>query len=257
MARAIVHRARGAGFDMISRIWRHALVWSAAIMVSGCVHAPPIGLDPTVQVAELDQLPVPEAGDMKAGRREYFIGPGDKLTIDVFGVTELSRSVVTDIDGNFSFPLIGLVQSNGRRPNDIAAEIENRLRGQYVLQPQVTVSVAEAASQMVTVGGQVKSPGEYGAGASRSLMRAVALAGGTDQFAKLDEVLVFRDVGSKRYIGVYSLKAIQRGNIADPDIYPNDVILVGDSAARRNLDTLLKVLPLGLGIAVLVQNFVR
>lgn len=242
---------------MIASFWRHALFCAAVIMLSGCAHAPPLGLDPTVQLVKLDQLPVPEAADAKAGRREYFIGPGDKLTIDVFGVTELSRSVVTDIDGNFAYPLIGLVQSNGRRPNEIAAEIENRLRGQYVLQPQVTVSVAEAASQMVTVGGQVKSPGEYGAVASRSLVRAVALAGGPDQFAKLDEVLVFRDVGSKRYIGVYSLSAIQRGNYADPDIYPNDVILVGDSPARRNLDIVLKLLPVGLSLAALVLQFTR
>lgn len=239
---------------MIATIRNQALVCTAALMLAGCVHSPPIGLDPTIQITKLDQLPVPEAGDLKAGRREYFIGPGDKLTIDVFGVTELSRSVVTDIDGNFSFPLIGLVQSNGKRPNDIAAEIENRLRGQYVLQPQATVTVAEVASQMVTVGGQVKTPGEYGAAASRSLMRAVALAGGPDQFAKLDEVLVFRDVGAKRYIGVYSLTAIQRGNYADPDIYPNDVVLVGDSPARRNLDTLLKILPSALSVGILVTQ---
>ena len=240
--------------DLITWVRRHLLVSTAAVLLSGCAHSSPIGLDPTVKISTLDQLPVPDATDTKSGRREYAIGPGDKLTIDVFGVTELSRSVVTDSEGNFLFPLVGLVRSVGRTPNDIAAEIENRLRGEFVLQPQVTISIAEAGSQMVTVGGQVKTPGEYSAAPSRTLMRAVARAGGPDQFAKLEEVLVFRTIGTKRYIGVYSLSAIQRGNYADPDIYPNDVIMIGDSTARRNLDTLLKVLPIGLGAALILQQ---
>ncbi len=253
-------RTPGGRFEMLGmtvRLKRGSVILAVALVLAGCVHSSPMGLDSNVEISKLNELPVPDAAGMQSGRREYFVGPGDKLTVDVFGVTELSRSVVTDAQGNFSFPLIGLVRSAGRTSNDIAAEIENRLRGQYILQPQVSVSVAEAASQMVTVGGQVKSPGEFSAGSSRSLMRAVALAGGPDQFAKLDEVLVFRTVGTKRYIGVYSLSAIQRGNYEDPDIYPDDVIMVGDSAARRNLDTLLKILPIGLAVAVLVQNFVR
>jgi len=76
-----------------------------------------------------------------------------------------------------------------------------------------------------------------------TLMRAVALAGGVTEYAKLDDVVVFRTVGKKQYVGIYNMGAIRRGNYADPEIFPNDVVIVGNSPQRRMFKDILAATP--------------
>lgn len=75
------------------------------------------------------------------------------------------------------------------------------------------------------------------------LLRLVNQAEGLTQYARLDDVLIMRTVANQRYIGVYNLGAIQRGNYPDPQLFPNDIVMVGDSPERRRLEVLLQVLP--------------
>jgi polysaccharide export outer membrane protein len=85
-------------------------------------------------------------------------------------------------------------------------------------------------------------------------MRAVALAGGVSEYAKLEDVVVFRDVGDQKYVGIYNLEGIRRGNYADPEIFPNDVIVVGDSVARRQFKDILQVVPALLSPLILIAT---
>ena len=41
-------------------------------------------------------------------------------------------------------------------------------------------------------------------------------------------------------MGVYNIQAIQRGNYGDPALYPDDIVIVGDSPARRRFDAFLQ-----------------
>ena len=56
--------------------------------------------------------------------------------------------------------------------------------------------------------------------------------------------MILRNVGGQRYAGLYNLAAIRRGNYADPKVYANDTVVVGDSTARRMFKDLLQVVPL-------------
>jgi polysaccharide biosynthesis/export protein len=89
----------------------------------------------------------------------------------------------------------------------------------------------------------VKEPGLYPVIGHMSLMRAVATAKGASEFAKLDDVVIFRTVDSQRMAALYNLKAIRRGAYEDPEIFANDVIVVGDSSARRLFKDALQILP--------------
>ena len=129
-------------------------------------------------------------------------------------------------------------------PGDLAVEIQDRLRGNYVRDPQVTVNLKETTNQLVTVDGQVTRPGMYPVTGRMTLIRAVAAAGSTSEFARLDDVVVMREVGGQTYLGLYNLGAIRRGNYEDPEIFPNDVVVVGDSKQRRLFRDLLQVVPL-------------
>lgn len=216
------------------------------LALAGCSGEPKtIAGDPAIEQVAGTELPAPQRADMFTAERPYLIGPFDKLVIDVFGITELNqRQVQTDASGRLAFPLVGTIEATGRTPNELADEIAARLRRAYVRDPQVTVNLAETTSQVVTVDGQVLKPGLYPVVGSMTLMRAIATAGGVGEYAKLDDVMVFRTVGGQKYAALYNLKAIRRGDYTDPEIFANDVVVVGDSEARRMFRDILAAAPL-------------
>jgi polysaccharide biosynthesis/export protein len=197
-----------------------------------------------VQIAPMSSLPPPERADLFDQNRPYLIGPFDQLTIDVFGIEELSRKQVqTDAGGRISFPLAGVVEAAGKTPGELEDILEERLRGRFVRDPQVTVNLRETVSQVVTVDGEVREPGLYPVVGKLTLMRAVAKAKGLSEFAKLDDVVVFRTVKGQHMAALYNLKAIRRGNYDDPEIFANDVVVVGDSRGRRLFKDALQLVP--------------
>ena len=209
------------------------------LALAACGSPPPLG-GPGVVVADTGGLPPPTREDLVSASRPYLIGPFDKLHIDVFGVEDLQRDVQIDASGNLSFPLVGIVDAAGMTPDELAEVIRQRLRGQYIRDPQVTVNLLETVSQAVTVDGQVNDPGVYPVIGQMTLMRAVATAGGVGEFARLSDVVVFRHTNGQRMVGLYNLEGIRRGNYPDPQIYANDVVVVGESQARRMFENIIK-----------------
>ncbi|AMO73505.1 transposase [Sphingorhabdus sp. M41] len=189
-------------------------------------------------------MPEPTRLDQQSSNRPYLIGPFDELKIDVFGVEDLSKEMQIDASGRLSFPLVGVVEASGLTPGELADELERRLRGRYIRDPQVTVNLEETVSQVITVDGQVSKPGLYPVIGRMTLMRAVATAGGTSEFAKLNDVVIFRNVNGDQLAGLYNLKAIRRGAYSDPEVFANDIIVVGDSQARRLFRDLIQASPL-------------
>lgn len=221
-------------------------------LLGGCAGSGPVGPlqtdggapTSTVQVAQQGELPAPSPADLVKQDRPYIIGPFDKLVIDVFGIEELTdKEVQTDAGGRISFPLAGIIEAAGHTPGELEQTIKDRLRGRYIRDPQVTVNLKETVSQVVTVDGQVKQPGLYPVVGRMTLMRAIATAKGLDEFAKLDDVVVFRTVNGQKMAALYNLKAIRRGNYDDPEVYANDVVVVGDSSARRFFKNAIQILP--------------
>ena len=215
-----------------------------ALLLSACGGSTILGGSPNVTVVSSEGLPEPTRVDLLSSNRPYLIGPFDKLKIDVFGIEDLSKEVQIDASGRLSFPLIGVVEASGLTPGELADEIEKRLQGRYVRDPQVTVNLEETVSQVITVDGQVKNPGLYPVIGRMTLMRAVATSGGTSEFAKLNDVVIFRNVNGEQLAGLYNLKAIRRGAYSDPEVFANDVIVVGDSQARRLFRDLIQASPL-------------
>ncbi len=215
------------------------------LALAACSSTPPLRGGSDVAVVQGDVLPPPTRTDIVADNRPYLIGPFDKLTIDVFGIEELKLlKVQTDASGRISFPLIGSLEAAGKTPAEVATLIGDRLRGNFVRNPQVTVNLDETVSQVVSVGGQVNEPGLYPVIGRMTLMRAVATAKGAGEFAKLTDVVVFRTVGGRKMAALYNLKAIEQAAYPDPEIFANDVIVVGDSPSRRLFRDVLAATPL-------------
>ena len=221
------------------------LAIGSALLLAGCANDPKFGQskEPMV-VSSARELPPPNGQDLVGSTTAYRIGPLDKLSIEVFGVPDLSGKFQTDAAAKIAMPLIGEIDAAGETPNELAAKIALRLKAHYVRDPQVTVNLEETTSQVFTVDGQVGQPGSYPVVGDLTLMRAVATAKGTSEFARTEDVVVFRTVDGKSMAALYNLDSIRRGIYPDPKIYAHDVIFVGDSKARRMFQQFIQVAPM-------------
>lgn len=217
---------------------------ASLLLLSACGGSKEIALSPDIEQVTQNSLPSPLRSDLFEANRPYYIGPFDKLSIAVFGIDDLNSEIQVDAGGGLSFPLVGTIKASGLTPDQLARKLESELRGRYVRNPNVTVNLQETVSQVVTVDGQVDQPGLYPVVGRMTLIRAVATAGGTSEFAKLEDVVVFRTVNGQKMAGLYNLKAIRRGNYEDPEIFANDIIIVGNSRSRRLFRDLITASPL-------------
>ena len=205
---------------------------ASAFLLGGCAGDKLVGR-PDLQIVQNAQLPPPTGANLTVEqRRAYVIAPSDRLAIDVFGVQELTRTVQVDPDGRFALPLVGVVQAAGATPTELAGTIADRLRERYMRNPQVAVN-AETINQNVTVEGQVRAPGVFPVTGRTTLLQAMARAQGLTENANTSYIVVFRRVGEQQMAALHDVRAIRQGIYPDPEIYPNDVISVGEDRGRR------------------------
>lgn len=224
-----------------------ALLLGMALAISGCSSSPKIvGSASDVTLMETSVLPTPGLADTSDRLGSSYLGPSDLVQITVAGVEWLTdQQIRVDLNGEISFPLAGPISVAGLSPRELEAVLTDRLisNGRMVA-PKVSVNVMEVLSQTVTVEGQVKRPGIYPVTQRLSLLQAVAMAQGTDEFSDLEDVVVFRTVNNTRYAALYDLDAIRHGNYADPRIFPSDIVMVGDENSRRRFKDILAIVPL-------------
>jgi polysaccharide biosynthesis/export protein len=220
---------------------RASFAAALAVALTGCVSNKDLGGDPALTV--LNDLPSPAGTDFVDEERAYIVGPFDRLVIDVFGIEGLAnREVQVDATGGLSFPLAGSMRVADKTPREVEQILAAALVDAFVLDPQVTVTVKETGSRLVTIDGRVASPGLYPVIGRITLMRAIARAGGAAEFANLERVVVFRTVNGQRFAALYDLAAIRRGAYADPEIFANDIVLVDDNGSQllfRDFTTIL------------------
>ncbi len=115
---------------------------------------------------------------------------------------------------------------------------------QYVVNPQVVVSITKQALRYVAVEGQVKKPGVYDIDREYTLLGAIARAESPTRTAKLDAVVVFRVINGRRMGARFDLADIRAGRTPDPQIRGGDVVVVGFSALKGAWRDFLEMTPL-------------
>ncbi|MFQ5973715.1 MAG: polysaccharide biosynthesis/export family protein [Alphaproteobacteria bacterium] len=108
--------------------------------------------------------------------RNFPIGPGDTIEIAVFGHEELSSEYQVTVDGVIALPLVGEVLARGRTIEELEQEISDRLRGDVLVDPKVTIRVVDYRPVMV-IGG-VMRPGSQEYVPGMTILGAIAAAGG-------------------------------------------------------------------------------
>ena len=120
----------------------------------------------------------------------YRIGPGDVLKITVYGHEDLTKVNVVAADGRMPFPLIGEVRAGGLSPTELEQRLRELLGKDYLVNPQVTVSVQEYRSQKIFVLGDAEKPGTYPLTGRSTLLDVLSQAGGPGKGAGQQVVVV-------------------------------------------------------------------
>jgi polysaccharide export outer membrane protein len=110
--------------------------------------------------------------------RDYRIGPEDLIEISVFEDEKLNKSVRVSSQGNISLPLLGTIRVKGLTSGELEKEIRDLLAEKYFQDPHVAVFIREYRSQQVSVIGAVDKPGVYSFMGQKTVLDALALAGG-------------------------------------------------------------------------------
>ncbi|HEX4872828.1 MAG TPA: SLBB domain-containing protein [Nevskiaceae bacterium] len=169
---------------------------------------PPQTLAPATPMAS---LAAPTALPLSAGGSPLTIGAGDVVNVTVFGRPELSTTAYVTEDGRVELPLAGAVRVAGLAPADAGRAVAEALRaGDYLVDPQVTVTLNEFRSQQISVLGEVQRPGRFPLDVRTTVLDALALAGGIAPTGA-QRVTLLRSQGAE--VGRYELdlQALLRG----------------------------------------------
>ena len=167
-------------------------------VLSGCASGPQTNGDGDMSFAEFQsQYAGPESQNIEDLNQQllsmavstdssdgvYRLGPGDEITVNVFGVEELSDNYRIDGMGRVSLPLIGNVEVSGYTLTETEDVLEKSYAEEYLRDPQITVSVMEFRSQQFTAVGAVSQPKVYNTQRKITLIEALAMAGGLGENA--------------------------------------------------------------------------
>lgn len=165
----------------------------------------------TAGAETLPKMPDAVQGSQKSGdKRDYIIGPGDLIGIEVWKDQTLTRTVVVLPDGKISMPLIGELQAGGRTVAALKNEVTDKL-SQFVPDPVLTIEVKQCNSMHIYVLGRVNTPGRSVLASNINVLQALAMAGGLNPFAKSDQIQLFRYENGSTTIYPFNYDAVTRG----------------------------------------------
>lgn len=149
----------------------------------------------------------------------YQLGSGDMITIRVLGEDELKRERVRLSDaGTISFPVLGEIRVKGLTVGALEEQITNGLKGRYLLNPRVTVSIEEYRSFFVN--GMVEKPGGYPFAPGMTVRKAISVAGGLKERASRDKMTIIRDDDPKQTPRRVDLNTV---------VLPGDILTIEES----------------------------
>lgn len=154
------------------------------------------------------------------------IGPGDLLQLGVYDEPTLAQTVRVDDQGNTDLLLIGRQHLGGLSVSEASLLVQKLLKeGDFLLNPQVSLLIAEYNTQTVSVLGEVKKPGPYPVLGQRNLLDILSLAGGPTPFAA-NLVTIKRRSGAEETVKTALLNDPDRLLASRVEIEPGDTILV-------------------------------
>lgn len=149
----------------------------------------------------------------------YKLGSGDMISIRVLGEDELKRERVRLSDaGTISFPVLGEIKVKGQTVGALEEQVTRGLKGRYLLNPQVNVTIDEY--RPFYVNGMVEKPGGYPFSPGLTVRKAISVAGGFKERASREKINIIRDDDSRQ---------VPRKVDLNTAILPGDIVTVEES----------------------------
>jgi protein involved in polysaccharide export with SLBB domain len=172
--------------------------------------------------------------------RDYVVGPGDQLIIQIYGIAQGIFTLPVSPEGKINIPNVGLVHVGSLQIDAAKAAIQQKLATRYLgiggSNPAtfVMVTIGNIRSIKVNMVGELKNPGTYQLPSFSSVFNALYIAGGPSVKGSFRKVQVFRANKLLTEIDLYEFltKGVTNKNIRLED---NDVILVPKYVKRIEL----------------------
>lgn len=170
-------------------------------------------------------LPVPS---------DYIVGPGDRMTVQLFGGENRTLRLTVSREGRVNFPQLGPINVGGRTFQSVAADIESRVSRQMI-GVRASVSMGDTRTIRVFVMGEANRPGSYAVSGLGTITSAIYAAGGVRPIGSLRDIQLKRNGATVRRIDLYDL--LLRGDTSnDAQLLPGDVIFIPPVAATVAVD---------------------
>ena len=157
----------------------------------------------------------------------YLLNPGDQLDVSVWNEDTLQRTITVLPDGMISFPLVGHLQAAGKSAAQVEAVIGEKL-DTFIADPEVNVTVTSTKGNVVFVVGKVLKPGPVAMIQLTTVMQALAMAGGINEFAAENSIKIIRRsdqaTGTAESILKVRYSDLEKGS----DLSSNHLLKAGD-----------------------------
>lgn len=164
---------------------------------------PLIALAPTGTAAEVAAKLPPRLASHK-------LQPMDLVKMQVFREPDLDRELRVSQDFTIVVPLLGVVDVTGRTVAQVQVLVTELYRTEYLVNPQITLSVVEYAPRTINVLGAVNAPGLFPLPPERNLtfLDAIARSGGFSRVANRAKVILIRTLPDGKAVN-YTIDADQ------------------------------------------------
>ena len=132
-----------------------------------------------------------KANNVFAESANYYLQPGDVLSVSVWKEEDLQQLLLVRPDGGISFPLVGDIKASGKTVDDVRQIITRKL-SQLIPDVQVSVALQELNGNLIYVVGKVNRPGVFPFSDNVDVLQALGMAGGATAFAALNDIKVLR-----------------------------------------------------------------
>jgi protein involved in polysaccharide export with SLBB domain len=152
-----------------------------------------------------DFKPYTQGNEVVQAPASYLIGPGDELTVTVYGTALVSKTLKVDARGFIEFSGLWRLNVAGMTFAQADEAINKRLAANFNLASnQVHLALNFARSISVNVAGEVQKPGTYTLPATNSAFNFIAAAGGPTEFGSMRRVRVVRGGKTVQTLDLYS-----------------------------------------------------
>jgi protein involved in polysaccharide export with SLBB domain len=141
--------------------------------------------------------------DLPAGP-DYVVGPGDGLTVDLWGSASMRLTRTVDRGGQISLPEIGPVEVNGKTLAAVQQDVQQALRSQY-RNVSVGVSLGRLRTIRIYEVGDITNPGAYDISSLSTPLNALFVAGGPSPRGSLRILKHYRGTQLIQTVDVYDL----------------------------------------------------